>query len=180
MGFSIAWIAVRGPSIEGVLQRFGLTDTREADECNDAPITGSAIPYGWYVVFLNNICHPFTENDYLTGLSREGADVVCCQVEEHVMVSTARCFCDGKPVWSIVHDAQKDIYDLTADGDLPEAYAAILAGQRAMQDRDGGRKAEVDHIFDVPLLTGKARCGFEHSQWNYEWGEPKFTVLEAG
>jgi hypothetical protein len=36
-----------------------MLDTAEPDGANESPISGSEVPGGWYVVFLNDIEHPY-------------------------------------------------------------------------------------------------------------------------
>ena len=54
-----------------------------------------------------------------------GCEVVTGDVEEHVMVSIAIGWKDGQRVWSVTHDAQRDIEHLQTEGELPAAFTSI-------------------------------------------------------
>ncbi|GAA0546851.1 hypothetical protein FHS83_000802 [Rhizomicrobium palustre] len=177
MGFSIAWVAVQGKPKEDVLAWAQHTDTGEPDESNDAPASGSSLPNNWYVVFLNDIEHPLATDAALTSLS-QNCFVIACHVEEHVMFSSAKAFRNGHEEWAITHDAQAGIYDIQPKGSPPAAFTAIFAQAKEQQDSEGGAQADVDHIFDVPLLTAQSVCGYKHDLWRFDWGEPKFTALK--
>lgn len=178
MGFSIAWIAIRGRDKNDVLNTAGFSDTGEPDECCDSPVCGCELPGGWYLLFLNDICHPLVEEKSLQRLS-QARELVVCQVEEHVMMSVASGYRDRVKTWSVSHDAQNDIYDISASGDLPAEYAAIHDRLFAEQEQQGGRTAGVDYIFDVPTETAQSVCGYKHDLGIFDWGEPQFTILTA-
>ncbi len=76
-----------GPSFTKgeVLSRTQLIDTAEPDEANESPASGSELPAGWYVLFLNDVMHPYVSPERLQELSI-GCTVLGCQVEEHVML----------------------------------------------------------------------------------------------
>ena len=153
-----------------------LADTGTDDEANEAPQSGSSIP-GWYVVFLNKFDHPAASSASLGQLSG-GGRVISARVEEHVMFSEASEFRDGRLVWSVTHDAQKGIFDLSATGNLPESFVEMRDRLQAQQQAEGGEAAEVDYIFDIPIVTAASVCGYQHDKWKFDWGEPKFTELK--
>lgn len=176
MGFSISWIAVHGKSKQAVLDEAKLTDTGEPDEACESPVCGAELPDGWYVLFLNDYDHPYLQNDFVSKLS-ENCQVIVCQVEEHVMASTALFFENGQRIWYMGHLAETGIYHLEAEGTPPAILTAIEDEQREKQDAEGGEMAEVDHLFEVPLLVAQRICGYRHDRWKFDWGEPKFTTL---
>jgi hypothetical protein len=138
-----------------------LVDTAEPDEANESPISGSELPGGWYVLFLNDLIHPYMSAETLRELS-SGCTVLGCQVEEHVMVSASFLYKNGTRMWKVLHEAEKGLYDLQIDGVPPESFSISEFRQR--QDAAGGEVAGVDYIFDAPLELARRICGYRHDQ----------------
>jgi hypothetical protein len=178
MGYSISWLAVRGIPKDEVLARLRLRDSGETDDANESPVSGAELPMGWYVLFLNDLTHPFVESKPLQELSH-GCEIVGCHVEEHVMFSASFHYSDGRHDWTITHASGIGIYHLDVEGVAPSFLAELRAASQKEQDEDGGQKAEVDHIFDVPLKAAERICGFRHDRWRFDWGEPQFTELHG-
>lgn len=176
MGFSISWIGFKAEDRDEALRLLGLVDTGEPDEANEAPFSGALLPTGWFIVFSNDF--DFATPKRLAALSA-GRKVIACQVEEHVMVSAAYCYDDGEAVWWASHMSENGTYDLTAEGELPDGFAALKDNLFGKQEAEGGTKANVDFIFDVPVELAQAICGFRYDRCEYEWGEPAFTHLAA-
>jgi hypothetical protein len=202
MGFSISWIGFKGLSEADVLLRTGFRDTGAADEVNEAPFSMAELPTGWTIVFANDFDYGSAE--HLIELSKE-ATVVACQVEEHVMFSAAYCHSDGHEQWSVWHDCQRNIRDLSTRGVLPLEFAPIRDRLSARQDEGGGlwasrpdptdpmiamlkqvrpdlelgedRWMPVDYIFDIPVELAAALTGYRHNQMSFDWGVPRFTAL---
>ena len=171
MGFSISWIGVQWLDRETILERLELVDTGEADEQNRARLSWAQLPDGWTIIFSNRTDYADAK---LAALSMGGV-AVGCEVNERVMYCIARCYREGVELWSISHDAENGIYDLTAEGDLPAAFPAIKARLVADQDREGGEEADVDMIFEIATETAKAVCGYKHD----ETTEAAFTALRS-
>lgn len=177
MGYSIAWILVRGKSKDDILARLSLADTGEPDEANESPVSGAALPGGAYLVFFNDMAHPATRATNLARLS-EGCEALGCQVEEHVMASAAFQYKDGAKVWDVVHLSGEGLYHLAVDGAPPALLATIHAEMKATQDEQGGADAGVDCLFDVPLMLATALCGYRHDEPALLSGETlEFTEL---
>lgn len=174
MGYSISWIAFQGLTKSEILSCTRLIDTGEPDGVNESPISGSELPCGWYVLFLNDVTHPYVSGDTLRELSR-GCSVLGCQVEEHAMVSASFFYQNGTRIWNVVHDSEKGLYHLEIDGDPPESFS--ISECRQKQDSAGGEGAGVDYIFDAPLELARRICGYRHDRWKFDWGQPTFTRL---
>ena len=178
MGFSIAWVAVSGMDKAALLERLSLVDTGEEDEANESPISGTQLPGGWTLLFLNDCTHPFVSDESLKTLSGGGV-ALACQVEEHVMVSMAQAFRHGERTWRVEHDCERGIFDLQATGALPASYAALRDDLLARQRDAGGESADVDHVFDVPVALAQAECGYRHDRVQLQSGEvARFTRIE--
>ncbi len=162
MGLSISWLAVRGRPKADVLDALGLEDVGAPS--GRAKLFSADLPDGWLLVFAQDM-------DWLTparlASASAGSEAVGCAVEEHVMYDDARGYRDGQEAWSVVHDAEKGIYDLQVSGTPPPAFAAIrdrLEREQRSADAEAGGEAEVDLIFDIPTELAKAVCGFKHDE----------------
>ena len=179
MGFAISWMAFKGKSKSDVLAAVQLRDTGESDEANESPISGDEFPNGWYVLFLNDYDHALVKPASLAALSA-GCEIIACQIEEHVMASSAVMYANGRRVWAVAHQGDgDDIYDLTVEGTPPQNFAGIRQRLTKEQEGEGGRAADVDYIFDIPLDLACSICGYRHDQSEFDWGEPNFTRLTA-
>lgn len=177
MGFSLAWIAVRGTSKDDILARLSLADTGEPDEANESPVSGAALPGGGYLVVFQDMAHPATQAASMARLS-EGCEALGCQVEEHVMASAAVQYKDGAKLWDVVHLSQEGVYHLAVDGKPPALLDTIHAEMKATQDEEGGADAGVDCLFEVPLMLATALCGYRHDEMALLSGETLgFTEL---
>jgi hypothetical protein len=163
MGYSIAWIAVRGKSKDEVLAQLSLADTDEPDDANETPVSGAALPDGAYLVYFNDMAHPAIQAASMAWLS-EGCEALACQVEENVMASAAFQYKDGARVWDVIHLSQKGLYHLEVDGEPPALLDAIHEEMKATQDEHGGATAQVDCLFEVPLMLANALCGYRHDE----------------
>jgi hypothetical protein len=65
-------------------------------------------------------------------------------------------------VW---HDPQnKGIYDLDYRGETPDSFESLRNQIFKKQDEEGGDKADVDLVFDIPLLLASEFTGFKHDE----------------
>jgi hypothetical protein len=178
MGFAISWLAFHGRSKEQILDAVQFQETGEPDEANESPQSGATFPQGWYVIFLNKFDHPLVSAESLSRLS-QNCKIIAGQVEEHVMYSSCCEYSSGNRNWSISHDAQEDLFNLEVDGQPPDWFAEIKTEMLNRQDAENRENAEVDFIFDIPVLVGEKACGHRHDRWKYDWGEPAFTELRG-
>ncbi|MGZ7061354.1 MAG: hypothetical protein ACXVKD_00750 [Candidatus Angelobacter sp.] len=114
-------------------------------------MSAAQLPTGFYLVIFNR-------EELSSGTLRkfsEAFPLLYGFVEEHVMFSTVAAWESGKEVWSIVHDAQKNILDLEVKGTPPENFTSIRDRLLAQQNAEGVEEPEVDHVFDVPVEVAK-------------------------
>jgi hypothetical protein len=161
MGFAISWLAVSGKDPQQVLQELQLHRTGETEEIPESPVSAALLPTGWFLVFANRFDSPLVADGSLQQLS-SGCMVISCQVEEHVMFSSATCYANGKSQWHVAHDAQESIYHLSASGDLPPVFNDIYSSLKQVQDDSGGDKSDVDYIHDVPVSLAQTVTSFRH------------------
>lgn len=175
MGYSLAWIAVRGIDLEEALNRQGLVATTERADYAEAAL--SAMKWLDWSLIVARRCDPrLLEAPNLAALSA-GCEVVVGEVEEHVMYSAASLWSEGRQRWRVEHDAQEAIEHLVADGTLPNEYEAVRHRYADQQASEGGADAEVDHYFEIPLVLARTLVGFKHDEVSADETDGEFVVL---
>jgi hypothetical protein len=143
--------------------RLGLSPTGEKAEYADAMYTAHTLPSDWFLLVMNKAEHPLIAPESLLSLSG-GCEVIACSVEEHVMVCTAEAWKNGSQLWRIEHNAQESIDHISSSGALPTGYANIKDTLSRKQEQAGGKNADTDDFFDIPLRTAKSIVGFKHDE----------------
>lgn len=170
MGYSVATIAIRGKPPELIHSEFRLRPTGESQGEPEAAVVGAMLPRDWYLLYINDRIDP--SQAVLEQLSR-GAELVRSYAEEHVMVSSAAGWRDGKEVWSITHDSQVGRDHLETIGDLPEEFGAI-----SQQFKDQQKTYdETDFIFEIAIEVACALTGFRYDGNN--WGGYPVETFEV-
>ena len=177
MGYAMSWLAVRGKDPAAVTFSLGLRATGKMANYAEAMYTGRPIGNGWFLLVVNQAEHEFLAPEVLSQLS-SGSDVVACTIEEHVMVCTAEAWKDSARVWRIEHNAQESIDHINARGALPDMYISIKDSLSKQQKEAGGKGADTDFFFDIPLQTAKSIVGFKHDE-DSGLEDDSFEVLEG-
>ena len=177
MGFAVSWFAVSGKEPQRVLDELCLSHSGESEEFPESPLTCASLQGGWFLVFANSFDSPFVSEQALSNLSA-GCSVVSCQVEEHVMFSSATGYANGARTWHVKHDAQESIYHLVSNGDVPSVFNDIYAALKKEQDAAGGTEADVDYLHDVPVALAKAITSFRHDEDIQGANAEPFEVLQ--
>jgi hypothetical protein len=179
MGFSISWIAIQGKPKAVVLAELELRETGTPESFSEWPVGAAELPGGWYLLFLNDFVHPFTAETVLSSLSVD-CYVVACQVEEHVMASSAFAYRSGIKVWDVTHESELGKRHLVANGQLPEQYSQVREGLLHEQDIGDQEDHGVDYVWDIPVTLAYEVVGFRHDNVYLEsGGEPEFFELVA-
>lgn len=176
MGFSLAWMAMKGRNADAGCAALGLERRGGSLPFPDFEFSGAALPTGWYLVVGDRPGYGFVAHNDLESLSRE-QDIIVCEVEEHVMYSSAALWRGGIRLWKIFHDSDNGIYHLEAEGEPPPEFEAVRAEYMAMQDAEGGEGAGVDYIFEVPLRLTQDIVGYKHDEREIAGEEPSFEEL---
>ncbi len=163
MGFSIAWIAVKTENHDSIFELLEVSPTTEEDEYFESNFSGSALKNGWFLIVGQGCENRLVQQSVLSELSELGP-TIACSIEEHVMYSSAEYWCSGLRKWSAAHDAQKGMYNLETNGVLPSSFENLKIKVSTDQDAEGGEKADVDLIFDLPLLLASELTGFKHDE----------------
>ena len=135
------------------------------------------MPRGWYLVVANRCDHRFLQAKVLGPLS-QNYRVVACSIEEHVMFSSAEEWVAGAMAWRAVHAGENGPMDLKTSGALPPSFQSMANALAAKQEAEGGKTAEVDHYFDIPLNAAKAITGFKHDEKVPGLDYEKFDLLQ--
>jgi len=158
MGYSLSWAALKGGNLQTACAALGLRATGKREEIAESKIDGVQLPTGWYVVQFDRT---EMEDRELARLSRSG-EVVCCFVEDHVMVSWASGWREGNKIWSVVHNCENGLFHLRIEGDAPAALKGIAERLVSEQQAAGGEKADVDNVYDVAAELAKELTGYRH------------------
>lgn len=163
MGFAITWCAIREAAAEEFLNELGLRATGEIEELPESPISIASLDTGWRVLWCNEYACPFLRPKDLAGLSSR-REVLLCRVEEHVMASSSEMWSGGERQWWLSHEGEGGPKGLDTDGRLPECFAKIRDEMEKAQQAEGGDRADVDHIFEIPLKVAQQLVGFKHDE----------------
>jgi hypothetical protein len=178
MGFSLSWLATKGKPPETVLAELGLRATGVEGIAGESPALGATTATDWYLIVLDAAEHRLIGADVVARLSR-GCEVLTCTVEEHVMFSQATGWRDGREEWRVTHRGEDGPVGLDARGDLPVPFPAIRDELTARQAAEGGADADVDHLFDIPVVLVQAFTGFRHDEDGPDGESPVLEVLAS-
>lgn len=176
MGFKISWLAFENVEKGRLLEELGFRDTAIRDEANESPFSAAQLKNGWSIIWSNDFEWAETQP---VKLSFPGGRAVSCQLHEGVMVSIAHGAQDGIERWSVSHDAQAGLMDLTIHGDTPAELAEVKSRLFAEQAQEDKTHAEVDLIFDIPIDLAEKITGFRHDLWEIDGERPAWTIIEA-
>lgn len=176
MGFALSWLATKGKPSEIVLAELGLRATGAEGVAGDCPAVGTTTASGWYLIVLDEAEHRLIADAVIARVSL-GCEVLTCTVEEHVMFSQATGWRDGRELWRVTHSGEDGPVGLDARGNLPAQFPGIRDDLTAQQEAEGGADADVDFLFDIPVVLVRAFTGFKHDESGPD--EPStFEVLE--
>lgn len=177
MGYSLAWLAAQGKPRESLLAELDLRPTGRSGEYPDDPMVGAPLAGGWYLLVARGCDHRMIADQALKRVSRS-CRVVACSIEEHVMWSSATLWENGERVWSVSHQGDEDLHELTVEGALPDSFAGIRDDLLAKQAAEGGNDASVDYVFNIPLDLARSLTGFAHDENTGVLQSDGFEVME--
>jgi hypothetical protein len=179
MGYSLAWLAVRGKSTEIIHQQLGLAGTGSFRDYGDAPVVGRQLPSGWYLIVAKGCEHKLISDGIVQRIS-SNCSGVACSIEEHVMFASAALWIDGRKAWAIQHrGGDYGPTDLGIEGVPPPLFSELRAHYDARQKAEGGEKAEVDWTFEIPLELAKSLVGFKHDEETPGVEDGSFEILDV-
>lgn len=177
MGYSLAWVAVKTKDHESLFELTKVAPTDEKDEYYETPISGAELKNGWFLLVGQGCDHRLISDNQLAVLSARW-ECLSCAIEEHVMFSSASLWKQGSEVWSVSHDAQKGISNVESSGDTPKSFSSLREKMLECQEAEGGDSADVDFVFDVPLLLAKELTGFKHDEESDCLAQPSILAFE--
>jgi hypothetical protein len=173
MGYSLSWLAVKGKPSQAVREELGFRPTGKREELPESDLSAVEMPNGWYLI-VSDHTELIGSDAAWQRLSSSGCELVTCFVEEHVMVSAATGWHDGKMIWSVTHDVQKGRKHLEIQGEPPPQFAAI---RDELSAKDVPK--ECDYLFDIPVETARSVAGYRHDEDVPGLSGEVFEVLEA-
>ena len=184
MGFALAWVAVKGRPVSEILRELRLRPTGARSLEGEVPFVGALLDTGWYLIVMpggdrlehyEKTTHPVLAPSVLARLS-SNCQVVTCSVEEHVIFSQATGWRNGERVWTVTHEPQT----LDEEGTLPAEYAQLRDRLVAQQEAEGGASADVDSLFEIPVVLVQTFVGYKHDEVNRALeAQGGFDVLES-
>jgi hypothetical protein len=179
MGYSLSWIAVKERPNEEIQRILGLRKTGKHGDYGKHSLVGHQLRDGWYILIANTSEDRITKGKILTKLSK-GCQAVACSIEEHVMFSSCAFWNKGKKIWSVKHRGEEGAFDVVNSGKLPENYSLLKDQFIAKQKSEGGERAEVDHVFELPLSLAKQLVGFKHDEEISDLPDGSYEIFEYG
>lgn len=175
MGHALSWLAVKGRSSDEIHRLLGYRSTRSNSGSGRRSLVTSRSAEGWDLILAPACDHKIVRKPLLEQLS-QGCGLIACTVEEHVMLSKASCWKDGRQLWSVKHQGEEGLRNLEARGVLPPAYEGIRDRFIAMQEDDDA--PEVDYLFEIPLVLARSITGFKHDEESPAFETVGFKELE--
>jgi len=80
------------------------------------------------------------------------------------MSSSSELWSDGSQKWWISHEGIAGPKGLDFLGSPPDVFQGVRAEIEETQKKEGGDQADVDYIFEIPLLVAKSITGFKHDE----------------
>lgn len=157
MSFDLRWIGVEGRQKKRLLDRLGLEPAGDAGDELGGEFTLAETSTGWVVLVTGTPGFPLDE--VLAKVSSSCGFAVSGEIMETVTFSQASAWREGRPVWSVTYDSEKQPEPLTVDGVPPPGLAAIRARLEADQAAVGP-DADVSYIFDVPVDLAASIAGY--------------------
>jgi hypothetical protein len=178
MGYSITWCAVREQAAEQLLSHFGLLATGRIEAVPESRFSTAKLTTGWRLFWSNQYACPVLTKSLST--VSNGQEVVLCQIEEHVMASSAELWVGGHRRWRVSHEGEDGPKGLDTEGELPECFASIRDEMEGAQRAEGRDGADVDLIFEIPLKMAQSLVGFKHDEAYEPVIKEGFRVLSKG
>ena len=177
LGFTLSWLGVKGKPTEAILAELRLRSTGVSAMEGESPFVGAMSDAGWYIIVADYAEHQLISAAVVERLSTD-CDVLTCTVEEHVMISEATGWRNGRRLWSVTHRAEARALDIDAEGELPPEFESIRDDFTGRQEAAGGADADVDYIGEIPVVLAQRFTGYKHDEISKPFGGRGFEVLE--
>jgi len=178
MGVSLSWLAAHGKSPEAVREELQLRGTGTPGDIPESSFVGSTSNAGWYLIVARGCEHRIISAPVLERVSA-GCEVLTYTVEEHVMFSEATGWQNGKRLWRVTHKGEDGPKGILAEGTLPAEYTSIRDNYISRQDSEGGEEADVDFLFEIPVVLAQTFVGYKHDEESPAFDKRGFELLES-
>jgi hypothetical protein len=178
MGFALSWVAIKGKAAAEILRELQLRPTGVRGLEGESPFVGAMSNTGWYVVVIRGVETRVLGPAVLERLSAD-CELLTCEVEEHVMFSRATGWRNGRQLWVVTHRGDEGPVEVEEEGALPPEYAPIRDRLVETQESEGGAEADVDHLFDIPVVLVQTYVGYRHDEVSPAVEPNGFEVLES-
>lgn len=156
MGLTLVWVAVRKSAGAALLRALDFERVGDASDELGSSYCCAETPEGWLVLTL---ARDGLASDQAVSQAPAAVEILAFEMNETVMFSGARAFRDGKLVWSVIHDPDRDWHGVTVEGTPPSQLVPIRKRLEAKEAADPEK--DVDYLFDVPLDLSRALCGYQ-------------------
>ena len=183
MGFKWSGVAF-GES--GSVHVLGGVGGVEPGEDMDVPVETelciAELPNNWILICAEDFMYAapdesFPDEGNMARLSAKGR-VLGCMFHEGIMCSVASMYEYGKELWCVIYNCNDEEYNLRTSETLPDNFEAVYERLKADQDKFDLAGKPVDALFDIPIEIAFQICGYKYDLAEFEWGEPKFTMVE--
>jgi len=154
MGAALSYVAIRDKPDSGLLKSLHIIEMPSDTDLHALygadTINGCVFESGWFVITNYGDPQDLLSPKILKQLSAESR-LVACEVEEHVMCSTAAGWINGEQVWSVVYDSQEADEEIVVTGKPPVGFSEMSAALRKELT-----------FFEIPTELVHNICGFEY------------------
>jgi hypothetical protein len=165
MGLNVCWTGVQGGRKATVLDLLGFEESGEVADEIGADYACAGLPNGWLIFVATG--RSFEMDGPLAKVSSD-AFAIGCEISETVMVSRARAFEDGAPLWAVLRDPDKDEQGIVVEGVPPPEFEEI--SRRLQTEQAAPGNDDVDYLFDLPIELAVSVCGYRAGETRgLEW-----------
>ena len=154
MGAALSYVAIKDRPDSALLKSLNISELSSGTDLHQLygakALNGCDFESGWFVITNYGNPQVLLSPKMLQQLSAKSR-LVTCDVEEHVMCSSATGWIDGEQVWSVVYDSQVDDEEIVVTGKLPTGFNEMAAALRKEQS-----------FFEIPTELVHNICGFEY------------------
>ena len=159
MGAALSYVAIKDKPDSALLKSLNINEMTSGTDLHALygadTINGCVFESGWFVITIYGDPQALLSPKVLQQLSA-GSRLVACEVEEHVMFSSAAGWINGEQVWSVVYDSQEDDEEIVVTGNPPAGFNEMAAALRKELT-----------FFEIPTELVHNICGFEYLGNNF-------------
>lgn len=166
MGFSVAWLAVRGKVPAEVRAAFGVQalPPREVPPGGEPELIGLSLPGGWYLIIDWFFRSPHAAPDRILPRLSRGAEAIVCHNVDSTSYCDAEGWRDGKRIWFVANGAgAADLPWFVWLTTWPWRWAHLATGP-LIWGRPPARFRDLRGKLDGPVALAEELVGFRHDE----------------